>query len=42
VKPPRVRSPIRALPGHAHWLPTEPGWEAVADGIADWLDRQFD
>jgi len=52
IAPPQVLSALarkyaplletRALPGHAHWLLTEPGWEAVADGIADWLDRQFD
>lgn len=29
---------IEILPGHAHWILTEPGWERIADRIADWLD----
>jgi pimeloyl-ACP methyl ester carboxylesterase len=24
---------------HAHWVMGEPGWEEVADSIAEWLDR---
>lgn len=26
------------LDGHAHWLMAEPGWEAVAARVLDWLD----
>ena len=29
----------KTLQGHAHWLLTEPGWEAVADRILDWVER---
>jgi pimeloyl-ACP methyl ester carboxylesterase len=25
-------------PGHGHWLIEEPGWEAIATAVADWLD----
>ena len=28
-----------ALDGHAHYVIGEPGWEAVADAVAAWLDR---
>ncbi len=27
----------REMPGMSHWLPGEPGWEAVAGAILDWL-----
>jgi len=29
----------RELPGHAHWLVGEPGWEEVAGVALDWLRR---
>jgi pimeloyl-ACP methyl ester carboxylesterase len=25
--------------GHGHWLMAEPGWQQVAETVADWLDR---
>ena len=25
--------------GHGHWLMAEPGWQHVAETVADWLDR---
>ena len=28
---------VRELPGHAHWLIGEPGWEEVAGLVANWL-----
>jgi pimeloyl-ACP methyl ester carboxylesterase len=30
----------RVMPGMSHWLLSEPGWEAVADGCLDWLAQQ--
>jgi pimeloyl-ACP methyl ester carboxylesterase len=29
----------RELPDHAHWLLVEPGWQEIAEGIADWLKQ---
>jgi len=29
----------RELPGHAHWVIAEPGWEDVAGLVADWLEE---
>jgi pimeloyl-ACP methyl ester carboxylesterase len=29
----------RELPGHAHWVIAEPGWEDVAGLVGDWLER---
>jgi non-heme chloroperoxidase len=29
----------RELPGHAHWVIGEPGWEDVAGLVATWLER---
>lgn len=36
----RYRGPVRyrAFPGHAHWVVGEPGWEAIAAAVADWID----
>lgn len=31
-------STYRELPGRGHWLVGEPGWETIAEQIADWLD----
>ncbi|MHB1005665.1 MAG: alpha/beta hydrolase [Chloroflexota bacterium] len=30
---------LREHPGHAHMLNIEPGWEAVAENVAEWLDE---
>ncbi len=30
----------KEYPEHAHWIMAEPGWEAVAEDIAHWLERQ--
>jgi pimeloyl-ACP methyl ester carboxylesterase len=32
----------RILEGHAHFLLVEPGWEALADEVAAWLDAEVD
>ena len=29
----------RELPEHAHWLLVEPGWQEIAEGVADWLKQ---
>lgn len=29
----------KEFPDHAHWLMAEPGWEQVANHVADWLGR---
>jgi pimeloyl-ACP methyl ester carboxylesterase len=34
----RYGAPLRAFAGHAHMLVVEPGWEAVADVVAAWLE----
>ena len=34
-----VAADIRA--GHAHWMLEEPGWEEIAGGVADFLDRHW-
>ena len=26
------------LAGHGHWLVGEPGWQEIAEQVADWLD----
>ncbi len=31
--------PARVYDGHAHWLLAEPGWQAIATDVADFLDR---
>jgi hypothetical protein len=33
----RLGGDYREMPGMSHWLPGEPGWEAVAGAILDWL-----
>jgi pimeloyl-ACP methyl ester carboxylesterase len=33
-----ARAEYRELENHAHWLVGEPGWEAIAHGIATWLE----
>ena len=33
----RLGGELRVLDGHAHWLPSEPGWEAIADSVAAWV-----
>lgn len=33
----RLGGDYREMPGMSHWLPGEPGWEAVAGVILDWL-----
>lgn len=32
------RAEYRELDGHAHWLVGEPGWEAIATTVAQWLE----
>ncbi len=29
----------RELPGHAHWVLAEPGWDRVANEVADWIEQ---
>ena len=29
------------FPGHAHWVVSEPGWEAIAGFCADWLKERL-
>jgi pimeloyl-ACP methyl ester carboxylesterase len=36
----RYGADYRSLPGHAHWLIGEPGWEEIAGQIHDWLTQQ--
>lgn len=31
---------VEALSGHAHWLPAEPGWEAIAERAAGFFERE--
>jgi non-heme chloroperoxidase len=33
------RARYQELPDHSHWLVGEPGWERIAAGSLDWLDR---
>jgi pimeloyl-ACP methyl ester carboxylesterase len=33
------RSTYRAFEGHAHWVVAEPGWQEIAQYVADWLER---
>ncbi len=35
----RYNARYEELPGHAHWVVSEPGWEDVANLAADWLDE---
>ena len=32
-------STYREFANHAHWVVGEPGWEEVAEYVADWLNR---
>ena len=34
----RLGGDYREWPQMSHWLPSEPGWEAVAEAALDWLD----
>lgn len=36
----RIGAAYREMPQMSHWLPAEPGWEAVADLALDWLEGQ--
>lgn len=33
------RARLEIIPNHSHWLPGEPGWEAIAAGTLDWLEQ---
>lgn len=33
-----ARAEYRELEQHAHWLVGEPGWEAIAEAVAQWLE----
>ena len=33
----RFNADFEVAEGHAHWLPGEPGWEAIADRVAEWV-----
>jgi pimeloyl-ACP methyl ester carboxylesterase len=35
----RGRAICETIPGMSHWLPDEPGWEAVADKALRWLEK---
>ncbi|MAD46492.1 MAG: alpha/beta hydrolase [Oceanospirillaceae bacterium] len=35
----RYGAEFHCYPGHAHWLIAEPGWERIANDIADWLEQ---
>lgn len=35
----RIGGRFEMLPGMSHWLPAEPGWEAVASRALAWLDE---
>jgi pimeloyl-ACP methyl ester carboxylesterase len=35
----KYRAPLYLARGHGHFLVAEPGWESVAAGIADWIER---
>jgi len=32
------RARLETLPGHAHWLPSEPGWERIAERTAAFFE----
>jgi pimeloyl-ACP methyl ester carboxylesterase len=36
----RYGAPLRVMSGHAHMLPIEPGWQVVADAVAEWLESR--
>jgi pimeloyl-ACP methyl ester carboxylesterase len=31
---------FEVLPGHAHWLPSEPGWESIAERTLNFFEMQ--
>jgi pimeloyl-ACP methyl ester carboxylesterase len=33
------RADFSVLDAHGHWFIEEPGWEPIAEGVADWLER---
>ena len=35
-------APCWQYPGHGHFLPMEPGWDAIADDVESWIGRQVD
>ena len=37
----RLNAEFKVFPGMSHWLPGEPGWEAVAETCLEWLARQM-
>jgi pimeloyl-ACP methyl ester carboxylesterase len=37
----RLGATFHVFPGMSHWLPGEPGWEAVADHCLIWLAREL-
>jgi len=34
----RYHAPLRTMAGHAHMLVVEPGWEAIAAAVAEWIE----
>lgn len=36
----RVGGSFQTFPQMSHWLPAEPGWDAVADACLDWLAQE--
>jgi hypothetical protein len=38
----RLGADYREMAGMSHWLPGEPGWEAVAGVVLDWLAEPKD
>lgn len=37
----KYNASFREYPDHSHWLPDEPGWEEIAQDIADWLEQNM-
>jgi non-heme chloroperoxidase len=35
----RYGVPVEVIPGHAHMVVIEPGWEALADRVATWISK---
>ena len=35
-------STYKEFENHAHWLLIEPGWDKVAEYVADWIDQTFE
>jgi pimeloyl-ACP methyl ester carboxylesterase/endonuclease/exonuclease/phosphatase family metal-dependent hydrolase len=38
----RAATDLATFPGRTHWIIAQPGWEAVADVAARWLERSLD